>query len=269
MSVPAVQVLFWLTMGTGCVLAVLPEEARAARSQERPEISPTRPGLRATAVCMLVVLALVATLPVASTALSQSGYQLIVSGQPETGLARLRTAERLNPLDPAPHVYLGSFLAALVERSPGDRALGDVALSEFGAALARDPMNPNLYSARAHLLGVVGDYQAAVADLHRAISLAPYLPAYRYELAVLYAGRGDYEKALRELEEILSWWDVFLENVYARRDMSGLTDDIYLLAAEAAYHLGRYEAALTYARAVLGEDPENSRAAELVDLLGG
>jgi len=233
MSVPAVQVLFWLTMGTGCVLAVPPAGARVARSQQRPGVSPTRPGVRTTVVCMLVVLALVATLPVASTALSRSGYQLIGSGQPETGLARLRTAEGLNPLDPAPHVYLGSFLAALVERSPEDEALGSVTLSEFGAALALDPMNPNLYSARAHLLGVVGDHEAAVADLHRAISLAPYLPAYRYELAVLYAGRGEYEKALRELEEILSWWDVFLQNIYARGDMSGLTDDIYLLAAEA------------------------------------
>jgi len=269
MSVPAVQVLFWLTMGTGCVLAAPPEGARVARSQHRPGVSPTRPGLRTAVVCMLAVLALVVTLPVASTALSRSGYQLIVSGQPETGLARLRTAEGLNPLDPAPHLYLGSFLAALAERSPGDKALGDLALSEFGAGLARDPMNPNLYSTRAHLLGVIGDHEAAVADLRQAVSLAPYLPAYRYELAVLYAGRGEYEKALRELEEILSWWDVFLKNVHARRDMSSLTDDIYLLAAEASYHLGRHETALIYARAALGEDPGNSRAAELVDLLGG
>jgi len=294
MSVPAVQALFWLTLGSLAVYAGQGETAAIQGATSSGRASSTyhetprayrkgprharvasgnaagTPGRPALVLAVLLLVALMASLPALSLALSRSGYELVSSGYWDRGLSRLARAERLNPLDPAPHALLASiaYQVAAVAGSDGATAeIEAIGLRELDAAIALDPRNPNLWTQKAQFLHVRGELDRAIEAMEQAASLAPYFPDYHYRLAVLYAERGADEKALAEVEYVLSWWNSFLLNPFAREDAADLEDDLYLLAAATSYRTGRLDEARTYLEKVLALNPKNDKALDLAELL--
>ncbi len=275
LSVPAVQAVLWLMLGTFCLFAAHSLRTRGgARQVEKRALGRKdagRPGAPALSLAVragLVGLAVLVSLPAVSMAAVHSGYRLASGGRWEEGLDRLLLAARVNPLDPTPHYLLATYLNQMAGLSGGDGAsLRDTALGELEAAIRLDPWNPNLWYVKAQVLAQSGDREAAIVSLRRAVAIAPYMPEYRYRLARMYADEGRYRDALTEIAELLRWWHVFILNSEARKAVGHLEDDIYVLAGESALHLGDLETAKTYAGRALSFNPENADALGLLDAL--
>ncbi|HCJ11342.1 MAG TPA: hypothetical protein DHW14_09315 [Clostridiales bacterium] len=272
LSVPAVQAVLWLMLGTFCLFALPPvrpgdgggrTRTRAPRRETGRGAGRRGPGLLVRVG--LVGLAVVVCLPALSMATAHSGYRLASGGRWEEGLNRLFLATRLNPLDPTPHYLLATFLDRMAALSDGGGAdLRAMALDELEAAIRLDPRNPNLWYVKAEVLAESGDHGAATASLRQAVDIAPYMPEYRYRLARMYADEGRHRDALTEVTEILGWWDVLMLNGAARTAVGHLEDDIYALAGESAFHLGDPQSARAFAERSLSVNPQNSAAQRLL-----
>lgn len=275
LTVPAVQAVVWLMLGTFCLFATPPARLRGegARGQgsapgRKAAGGPRGPGLSVVMRAGLAALAVLVCLPALSMAAAHSGYRLACQGCCEEGVDRLLLAVRLNPLDPTPHYLLAAFLNHMAGLSGGEGAdLRAMALDELEVAIGLDPRNPNLWYVKAQVLEQSGDREAAIVCLRQAVAIAPYMPEYRYRLAGMYATEGRHRDALSEVTEILRWWHLFVRNSEARKAAGHLEDDIYLLAAESALCLGDLGTAKMYAEGALSFNPENAEALKLLDAL--
>jgi len=117
-------------------------------------------------------------------------------------------------------VWLGA--AAVPELLRQIDARREAALAELEAAVAKKPDDPRLHSSLGIALAGLGRSREAVAEGLRATELLPrskdgfyYIP-FAIDLAQIYVMVGDHERAIAQLEELLSnpsWISVpFLEN---------------------------------------------------------
>jgi len=282
-SVPAVQALFWVALGTVSVLgapvavaATVETRARApkgrkkkgkARSARSPALADFGARPRVTTKLALVGLAVLACLPVLSILSSRTASLAFSAGDWETALDKFDLAMDLNPFDPSPHLSLGLYLSQTARAATGDSPLDELALREIDTAMELDPRNPNIHLAKARVLSSGGDTGGAIEALERGIALAPYVPELHYQLACLYEAAGDNDRAYTVISDLLTWFDVFLKNNEAREKTVELQKSIYLLGARTGAAAGRVEQALDLVERVLALDPENPEALELRDSL--
>jgi len=107
------------------------------------------------------------------------------------------TAIRLEPDLPEGHLALGYYYY---------RALRDYdrALTEFSAALQRQPGRGDLLVARAAVLRRQGRFAEAAATLARAVELDPRSPEPAFSLATTYGSLRDYPNAIRYIQRTLA-----------------------------------------------------------------
>jgi chemotaxis protein methyltransferase CheR len=77
------------------------------------------------------------------------------------------------------------------------------ALAAVEAALAADANNADAYLLAAHLNADKGDYERALTDCTRALSINPLLPGARYILGVIYQRQGDLVRSISELKKTI------------------------------------------------------------------
>ena len=108
---------------------------------------------------------------------------------------------------------------------------------KYNAAVAADPGSAKAYFERGWFRNYRHDVVNAIADLEKAISLAPENPFYHYAYASVLLDREDYEKAISESNEALKYDNSFV--------------DVMVIKATALDYLERYEEARgTYSKAL-------------------
>ncbi|MDD2772468.1 MAG: glycosyltransferase family 39 protein [Elusimicrobiales bacterium] len=116
---------------------------------------------------------------------SQLVSMYFVDGKYEKSVAALENAFKANPARVYPQAILDG--AASCERLRLPRR----ALLFYNEGIARYPSNPDFHSNKGALLFELGDKSNAVAELKRAIAIAPgFAPAYK-NLSIIYALSGD------------------------------------------------------------------------------
>jgi len=119
------------------------------------------------------------------------------------GLEELGKAVALNPELPGVHALYGR---ALLETGNRDRAQ-----AEFEAELARNPLDFDGHLYLGVLLKEDAKFDEAMAHFERALGVRPGDPGVRYQITTIYVSRGESERALPLLEQIVKDAPSFLE----------------------------------------------------------
>ena len=77
----------------------------------------------------------------------------------------------------------------------------EMALIAFGEAIRVDPKMAQAFNGRAVVLGMLGDFQKALADATEALRLDPWEPEYYRTRGYVYDQLGDKENAATDLEK--------------------------------------------------------------------
>lgn len=116
------------------------------------------------------------------------------------------------------------------------------AIQYYDTALLEDSKNPKLYALRGEAYDYKGEYEKAIADYKKSISIAPYELSYQSDLCWAYFHKKDYKEALK----------LFLE--YERADIKNL--DVRLGIAISYFKLENYDEAKTYLKNIIAFVPD-------------
>jgi Tfp pilus assembly protein PilF len=105
-----------------------------------------------------------------------------------------RRAIELNPHYATAHHWYGEFLGLM--------GRFDEAFAQNDLALEIDPLSPIVNSDRAKLLYFARRYDEAIEQCRRTLEIDPAFVQSHYWLAASYVGRGDYAKAILDLETL-------------------------------------------------------------------
>lgn len=165
-------------------------------------------------------------------AMIERGLQLQQSGEYEAAIETFDEIIALAPDNIIAHNARGSVYAAL-----GDY---EQAYDDYSQAIAIEPFFPAAYYNRGRLAyNVFKKYDEALADLQRAIDLAPKEFGYRANgnIGLIYHQLGEYDKALAAFDESISYDDT--------------KADVFFFRGETYTALENYEAAITNYQAAI------------------
>jgi len=115
-----------------------------------------------------------------------------------------KNAIALNPTRSSNWELLGSTYRSIMAYAQG---ADQYAIDSYSQAIALDPLSPNL---RVELGGVyfaTGNYDQAIEVFKLAVLTKPNLANSRYNLAIAYREKKDYDKAIAEMENVLALLD--------------------------------------------------------------
>ncbi len=221
--------------------------------------------------------------PEAPDARSKYSDLLWQRNQPTEAVRQMAEAIRLAPDDAPLRVTYGEM----------QLALGNIQAAGEAADWALD-MQPKLAGAwalRGRLMRQTGKHREALSDLHRAEGLDPKNLSYQMEIADLYLGLNEPDRALATIQGLSSRWSVQEEPVailslkgraYSAMKRYDDAADSYLLAcsrggvdsetlyllAEAQFQAGRTKQSAAAARKALALDPHHAASRHLLTRLG-
>lgn len=172
-------------------------------------------------------------------------------------------------------------------------AVGDLGTAREAADLALDmqPKLPGAWALRGRLMRRTGKAREALSDLHRAESLDPKIPDYQLEIAQLYLGLNEPDRALATLESLSDQWSAQDEpaavlalkgRAYSAMGRFDDAADTLLLAAnrgagdsetfyclaEAQFRAGRPREAAAAAQKALTVNPQHAASRHLLAQMG-
>ena len=154
-------------------------------------------------------------------ALMHRGVAYGANGDYERGFADLNRAIEISPDFGKAYYYRGVLYTL---RGSSDRALAD-----YGEAVRLEPQNPEGLIGRAGIYVRLGDMDGAITDYNAAIKLQPADPALYYNRGFALFNKGEYEKALQEMQSLAL--DVRIEGE-SGLEAAAREDDDLLRAAE-------------------------------------
>lgn len=142
----------------------------------------------------------------------------------------------------------GQTPEALLQRGmqQGEQRDFNGAVQSFSAAIARNPKYERAYYFRAQAYKYLRQYQAAIADLDRALQLHPYYNAYIAEKVEIYREQGDLNSALKQADDLVIIMPKFEQINPLAFPLRGSVFQAMGLEREAAqeFEYGKYEANL-------------------------
>ena len=133
-------------------------------------------------------------------AMNWVGWSYLSLGRPEQAVAILERGAQRHPDDYGATSWLTSAFAML-GRQEDARLAAIVTRDRAIETLRREPENVHARSILAGMLAQLGEREAGIEQIERAVALAPSDSRIRYNAACMYAGMGLVERALAELRE--------------------------------------------------------------------
>jgi tetratricopeptide (TPR) repeat protein len=203
-------------------------------------------------------------------------------GQVEEAIGQMDAAAQCEAADSAIAVRAGEMRLAT--------GAVDLARLRADQAIRLDPQNPRAWALRGRIGGRMNQSERALADMHRALALAPRDREVLLEIALLYRQAGQHQRCLAMLHSLLDTYPpggeaqqvLFLEGITLselgrhRQAADALLTasqggpanaEILITLARAQSSAGDAESAALTARQALTVDPTHEGARQLVERL--
>lgn len=119
----------------------------------------------------------------------------------QQAIAEAKATVSLNPLRSANWELLARTYQSII---PFAKGADEFTVVSFSQAIALDPINPNLRIALGGVYYALGKYDDAINAFVMAVTAKPDLANAHYNLALAYREKKDYDKAIAEMNKVLS-----------------------------------------------------------------